>query len=214
MRVARTTAFLDLCGFTAFNAEHGDERATELLAGFRLAARSATERRGLRLVKWLGDGVMISSPESEPLLAGVAEIMFSVAQSGSLPLRAGVCRGKVIMFEGDDYIGSPINMASRMCDKAQPGQILVAGVDSQWVPWFCSSIELEKLDGSLLGQAEEVNVIQIQLEPGPHPLTDPVCGLPLNARRMPQLAQDPSTPIFCSNICRTYWQSEVSGTPL
>jgi class 3 adenylate cyclase len=33
--------------------------------------------------------------------------------------------GEVILFEGDDYIGSPVNLAARLCDGAHPGEVLV-----------------------------------------------------------------------------------------
>jgi adenylate cyclase len=41
-----------------------------------------------------------------------------------LPLRAGMATGPVILFEGDDYIGSIVNLASRLADLAEPGQLL------------------------------------------------------------------------------------------
>ena len=30
----------------------------------------------------------------------------------------------MILFEGDDYIGQPVNLASRLCDMAQPHEVL------------------------------------------------------------------------------------------
>jgi class 3 adenylate cyclase len=42
-----------------------------------------------------------------------------------LPLRIGIAAGKVIVFEGDDFIGMSINLASRLCDAAAPGEIIV-----------------------------------------------------------------------------------------
>ena len=30
------------------------------------------------------------------------------------------------MFEGDDYIGEPVNLAAKLCAVAQPGQILAS----------------------------------------------------------------------------------------
>jgi class 3 adenylate cyclase len=43
----------------------------------------------------------------------------------ALPLRGGVAAGRVILFEGDDYIGRPVNLAARLCDEAEPHQLLV-----------------------------------------------------------------------------------------
>ena len=31
----------------------------------------------------------------------------------------------MILFEGDDYIGRPVNLAARLCDEALPHQLLV-----------------------------------------------------------------------------------------
>ena len=35
-----------------------------------------------------------------------------------LTLRAGIASGYALLFEGDDYIGSAVNMAARLCDDA------------------------------------------------------------------------------------------------
>ena len=47
------------------------------------------------------------------------------ARGCALPLRAGLAAGRVILFEGDDYIGRPVNLAARLCDEAEPHQLLV-----------------------------------------------------------------------------------------
>src|SRR3546814_6304497 len=45
--------------------------------------------------------------------------------------------GPVIMFEGDDYIGAPVNIAARLCDQAQPHELLatveVAAARPGWI---------------------------------------------------------------------------------
>ena len=33
--------------------------------------------------------------------------------------------GRALLFEGDDYIGSAVNLAARLCDAAGPGEVLV-----------------------------------------------------------------------------------------
>ena len=50
-----------------------------------------------------------------------------------LPIRAGFSGGDVILFEGDDYIGGPVNLASRLCDVAAPGEILAAADMAEFV---------------------------------------------------------------------------------
>jgi adenylate cyclase len=127
MRVVRCFAFLDLCGFTEYTEAHGDEEAVAVLSHLRAAVRVAAERHGVRVTKWLGDGVMLSGVESSGVIACVLEVRDRVRRQGGLQLRGGIGHGPVIMFEGDDYIGSVVNVAARLCDGAAPGQLLMTG---------------------------------------------------------------------------------------
>ncbi len=103
----------------------GDGSAVEVLRQFRSAVRDAASSKGVRIAKWLGDGAMLASVETEPLVEAVVDIEASIAASGQpLPLRAGIAAGAVILFEGDDYIGHPVNIAARLCDEAQPYEVL------------------------------------------------------------------------------------------
>jgi adenylate cyclase len=126
MRVVRSFAFVDLCGFTHFTAIEGDDSATRVLAEFRRTVRDVASGRGVRVAKWLGDGAMIVGVQAGPLVVAMLEIEVVVEDAGSLlPIRAGLATGPVILFEGDDYIGTPVNLANRLCDMAQPGEVLV-----------------------------------------------------------------------------------------
>jgi class 3 adenylate cyclase len=126
MRVVRCFAFLDLCGFTAYTDEHGDDAAVAVLARLRAVLRAEAERRGVRVTKWLGDGAMLSGIDADAVLACAAAVRDDVGREGPLAIRGGIAEGPVIMFEGDDYIGASVNLAARLCAAAKPGQILVA----------------------------------------------------------------------------------------
>ncbi|MGH9025038.1 MAG: adenylate/guanylate cyclase domain-containing protein [Acidimicrobiia bacterium] len=127
MRVVRYFSFVDLCGFTRFGDAHGDEAAVAVLTGFRSAVRGVASDHGVRVAKWLGDGAMFVSTEGQALVSTVLELAPRLdGEPGVLPLRAGLAGGPVILFEGDDYIGGPVNLASRLCDVAQPYEALVA----------------------------------------------------------------------------------------
>jgi adenylate cyclase len=134
MRVVRCLAFLDLCGFTAYTEAHGDERAVAVLARLRGAVRVAAERHGVRVTKWLGDGVMLSGVDTTAVVRCVLEVRRELGTEGGLRLRGGIGHGPVIMFEGDDYIGTTVNVAARLCDGAEPGQILLAGAGAAGLP--------------------------------------------------------------------------------
>jgi adenylate cyclase len=124
-RVERSFAFLDLSGFTALTDQQGDEEAVGVLTLFRNAVRGVAGFNGVRVAKWLGDGAMIVSIETEPLIEAVLEIESRIEGAGSiLALRAGLAVGEVILFEGDDYIGRAVNLAARLCDIAGPGEVL------------------------------------------------------------------------------------------
>lgn len=127
MRVDRCFAFVDLCGFTAFADREGDERVVLMLAEMRTALRESAARRGVRVVKWLGDGAMLSSTMTDALAGLVVELDLRLAEViPSLPIRAGLASGPVIMFEGDDYIGAAVNQAARLCARASAGELLIA----------------------------------------------------------------------------------------
>lgn len=124
-RVTRTIGFVDLSGFTVYTENEGDEAAVIALKFFRDVAREVCARHGVRIAKWLGDGAMLIGVEAEDLAETMTEMRNIFRESDSpLPLRAGVATGPVILFEGDDYIGSIVNLASRLSDLAEPGQLL------------------------------------------------------------------------------------------
>lgn len=126
-RITRSFAFVDLCGFTAYMDERGDDVAAEALGILRAATRAACEEHGVRVAKWLGDGAMLVGVDAGRVIACVLAIEQRVAATCELPLRGGVCTGAVLLFEGDDYVGPAVNIAARLCASAEPSQVLVAG---------------------------------------------------------------------------------------
>ena len=124
--VRRNFAFVDLCGFTLLTDEHGVGEAIIALSTFRSVVRERAGWRGVRVAKWLGDGAMLVATEPRPLVDAVVRMEHALDQRGCrLPLRAGIAGGRVILFEGDDYIGRAVNLAARLCDEAQPHQMLI-----------------------------------------------------------------------------------------
>lgn len=139
-RVHRTFAFVDLCGFTDFVDEHGDDGAVEELRTLRGAVREVAPLFGVRVEKWLGDGLMLVGVDSEPLVGAALAIEQRHQRAGRLALRGGVASGAVILLEGDDYVGRAVNLASRLCDIAEPGTLLAA-VDELELPEWVAAAE-------------------------------------------------------------------------
>lgn len=130
----RWFAFIDVCGFTIFTERHGTPAALEVLTRFRSAVRAVTGRRGVRVLKWLGDGAMLVGVEPGPVIAAVCELALRF-KDDDFDIHAGIAGGHVLLFEGDDYIGPAANHASRLCEVAAPGEILGVGVTPYLPDW-------------------------------------------------------------------------------
>jgi adenylate cyclase len=132
--VTRTFAFVDITGFTEYCDRHGDHAAIELLTRFRGLVRDVAARRGVRVAKWLGDGAMLVGVDEGPVVATVAELVMR-SQTIGLDTHAGIASGTVLLFEGDDYVGRPANFAARLCDVAEPGEILAHSLLGELPGW-------------------------------------------------------------------------------
>jgi class 3 adenylate cyclase len=135
MAVERSFAFVDIAGFTAYCDRNGEHDAVELLARFRDTTRTVAARRGVRVAKWLGDGVMLVGLDPAGLAATVVEVAMRCSVLG-LDTHAGLATGDALLFEGDDYVGRAVNVAARLSDAAAPGEILLAGGIGELPPWI------------------------------------------------------------------------------
>lgn len=165
MRVTRTFCFLDLCGFTPFTDEYGDQEAVAVLGHLRAVLRAEAENSGVRVTKWLGDGAMLSGVDGGAVVACAATVRDILQTDGRLQLRGGICTGKVIMFEGDDYIGAAVNIAARLCTKASPGQILLTAETAENVPDGLSPVALGAIDIPGLSQSLDVLALDAAVRP-------------------------------------------------
>ena len=135
MRVPRTFIFLDLSGFTNYTAAYGDDAAGRILGTFRTLVRKVASERGVRVAKWLGDGCMIVAVEQQAGIEFVTDLAGRAAHvCAPLTLRAGIASGHALLFEGDDYIGSAVNMASRLCDHAKKVDVLMPTMQLERLP--------------------------------------------------------------------------------
>lgn len=157
-RVHRTFAFVDLCGFTDFVDAHGDDGAVHELQILRAAVREVTPLFGVRVEKWLGDGLMLVGVDSEPVVGAALAIEQRHSKVGRLELRGGIATGAVILLEGDDYVGRAVNLASRLCDIAGPGQLLAATDNLELPEWVAAS---EHNPVVVKGMADEVAVVAL-----------------------------------------------------
>ncbi len=214
MRVERCFAFVDLCGFTAFIEHFGDERTVVVLANFRTRVREIAARRGVRVTKWLGDGAMLSSEDTQAVVSMVLELGVPLPDAVPLEIRAGVSRGPVIMFEGDDYIGRATNVASRLCDAAAPGQVLATREVVSHAPRWVSAGETRLYAAQGFDRPLEASVISVGT--ADVMVTDPCCGLllPLVTGLDTRFGPDGSIQRFCSTACALSWEENQRHPPV
>ena len=163
MRVPRTFIFIDLTGFTNYTAAYGDDAAGRLLSTFRTLVREVASERGVRVAKWLGDGCMVVAVEQQRGVEFVTDLVHRANEvCAPLTLRAGVATGHALLFEGDDYIGSAVNLAARLCDLSHETGVLMPIMQLEQLPegvaaepWgdaelhgFPGTIELVRLAGT------------------------------------------------------------------
>jgi class 3 adenylate cyclase len=117
-------AFIDLTGFTSLTVEHGDEAAASAAARLLELAEAAVRPSGGRVVKQLGDGVLVRLPDSESAIRAVASIVAAMANAGLPPAHAGIAAGPVFVRDGDVF-GRTVNLASRIADQAGANEVLV-----------------------------------------------------------------------------------------
>lgn len=151
----RAFAFVDLCGFTVFTSSSGEHAAIELLRTLRLFTREIASRRGVMIAKWLGDGAMLVGTDIGPIVAASAELLARFA-GHTLALRAGAAHGGVLLFEGDDYIGRPVNLAARFCQAAQPGELLAVGYAMHALPAWMEVLGTRDIRLPGLGRIDNV----------------------------------------------------------
>ncbi len=117
-----TVVFTDIVGFTRFNTREGDEAASHLLAEHHRAVGPIVRRRGGRMVKHLGDGLLLTFLEPEAAVLAGLELV--EAPPGPLRLRIGLHVGEVLVLRHHDVIGQVVNVAARVTELARGGQVL------------------------------------------------------------------------------------------
>ena len=123
--VELTVAFTDLEDFTTYTEAEGDEAARRLLIGHHRESESIVRRRGGRVLKRLGDGLMLTFPAPEAAVLACLELR----ETAPMRLRAGIHGGSVLVTGDDDVIGHVVNLAARVTESAQGGELVVTGAD-------------------------------------------------------------------------------------
>ena len=121
--------FADIVGYTQLSNTR-EEEALQLVRLLQDAARTAVETGGGRIVKFIGDAVLVESSSAEVALEvaiSLGERFVGLAREAGAPseLRIGVHLGETAFAPDGDVYGDVVNVASRIQTAAEPGQVLV-----------------------------------------------------------------------------------------
>jgi len=134
-----TILFTDLASSTALTQRLGDAKAQELVRAHNAIVREALTAHGGSEIKHTGDGIMASFPTASGALECAIAIQRAVVASSPPPVGEGPGEGSELAIhiglnagepvaEESDLFGTSVQLARRICDHAQAGQILVSNV--------------------------------------------------------------------------------------
>jgi adenylate cyclase len=134
--VTHTILFTDMEGSTTLADQLGDAAAQEVRRAHNDIVRSALNANSGSEIKHTGDGIMASFSTASSALEAAIAIQRGVAQhkeehpDSPLGVYVGLNAGEPIA-EDDDLFGTSVDLAARLVDHAQPGQIVAADVVRQ-----------------------------------------------------------------------------------
>jgi len=123
--------FSDVRGFTAFAERYGNAAAAAKVARFLEIARKAIAGHEGAEIKTEGDAIHAVFPSASSAVLCGLEIVDAAAELNAhepdspLNLGVGVHAGEAVETP-EGYIGTAVNLASRLCAAALPGEVLVS----------------------------------------------------------------------------------------
>ncbi|MGH3003765.1 MAG: AAA family ATPase [Gaiellaceae bacterium] len=124
-----TVLFCDVSGSTAFAESRDPEAVRAVMGRYFDVARSAIERHGGTLEKFIGDAVMavfgVPTTREDDALRGVRAAQ-EIREAVEIDVRIGVNTGEVVTGSGDSLVtGDAVNVAARLEQAASPGEVLL-----------------------------------------------------------------------------------------
>jgi class 3 adenylate cyclase/DNA-binding CsgD family transcriptional regulator len=187
-----TLLFTDLVGSSALFDRLGDEAANQARRTQFSLLREVVAESGGEEVKNLGDGLMVVFPSAVGAVRCAIGMQQAIdrhnaqAAGESMGVRVGLHVGEPIQDE-DDYFGTPVVVAKRLCDSATAGQILASGLVRGLVASRAGFTFRTVGDVILKGMSEPVDGFEVVWTPqasGGSP------GLATDARRVPLVGRD------------------------
>src|SRR5215213_1816941 len=159
-----TILFTDLVGSSALFDRVGDDRADAIRRDHFATLREAIAEHGGREVKSTGDGLMVAFESAVAAVrCAVAMQRATTGAEGCPPIRVGLAAGEPLP-DGDDLYGTPVIVASRLCESASGGQILASDIVRQIAGPRLAELMQPAGALRLAGRAERVSVARVRWE--------------------------------------------------
>jgi class 3 adenylate cyclase len=125
-----TILLTDIKDYTARAAKSSRDDVLHLLRRHRDTIQPVVNRHSGRIIKSTGDGVIAAFDSATEAVLAAGEIQGAIESNNrgafterdKILLRIGISTGEVAFFD-DDVLGHPVNIASRVQQLAQPGQV-------------------------------------------------------------------------------------------
>jgi class 3 adenylate cyclase len=152
-------AFVDLTAFTRLTESIGDEAAAAIALRLGdLAAERVLPHDG-RVVKLLGDGVLLRFADAARAIAGTIDLLLALPAADLPTAHAGIATGTLIDRDNDVF-GRTVNLAARISDAAPDGRVYLPAASAAEVPegsrWAFEPVERATLQG--IGAVDLVEV--------------------------------------------------------
>lgn len=127
--VTASLLFTDIVASTEQSARMGHRKWSALTDAHDALIRATLHRhRGIE-IKNIGDGFLATFDATTRAVRAAIEIV-AAANGLGLKVRSGVHTGEVEL-RSDDVVGLPVSIAKRICDLADPGEVLVSRTVSE-----------------------------------------------------------------------------------
>ena len=197
----------DLSGYTAMTDVHGGASAAQLVDKYmQLVDRSIVG--STKVMQRVGDQIVLLAEVPNDIVETAKKLITCIhAEHHFLSIHAGIHYGTVFIEKGNLF-GSTVNIASRIMNMAEKGQILFSKE-------LLEQLQTDKYSYKLLGDfafknvMNTVTVYQLLADSLEQRHIDPVCKMQIDPTRTKYTYQFNNTEYhFCSVRCRYIFQGK------
>lgn len=197
----------DLTGYTAMTDVHGGASAAMLVKKY-MEMVNKTLIGTTKVIQRVGDQIVLLADEPNDIVATAKSLSALIhAEHHFLGIHAGIHYGS-IFIEKDSLFGSTINIASRIMNMAELGQILCSED-------LVKKIDTEKYSCKPLGQfslknvLSEVSVFELVTDTPIKSFIDPVCRMLIDPNKTKHIYRYKNIEYhFCSTRCQYIFQGK------